>query len=47
MDAFHIAALVSAGLALCAAAVGAFGISDSDARRKCHGGELVQPSPAQ
>jgi EmrB/QacA subfamily drug resistance transporter len=47
MDAFHIAALVSAGLALCAAAVGAFGISDSDARRKCDTGELVQPSPAQ
>jgi EmrB/QacA subfamily drug resistance transporter len=47
MDAFHIAALVSAGLALCAAAVGAFGISDSDARRRCDSGELVQPSPAQ
>ena len=47
MDAFRIAMLVSAGLALCGAVVAAFGISDSDARRRCDAAEVVQPSPAR
>jgi EmrB/QacA subfamily drug resistance transporter len=47
MDGFRVAMLVSAGLALCGAAVAAFGISDADARRPCEPGELAQPSPAR
>jgi hypothetical protein len=47
MDAFRIATLVSAGLALCGAAVAAFGISDGEARRRCQPDEVVQPVPAR
>jgi cation transporter-like permease len=47
MDAFRLAMLISAGLALCGAAVAAFGISDTEARRRCGPDEVVQPTPAR
>jgi EmrB/QacA subfamily drug resistance transporter len=47
MDAFRIATLVSAGLALCGAAVAALGISDGEARRKCEPEEVARPVPAR
>jgi EmrB/QacA subfamily drug resistance transporter len=47
MDGFKVAMLVSAGLALCGAAVAAFGISDTEARRKCEPAEVARPVPAR
>jgi hypothetical protein len=44
MDAFRAAMLVSAGLALAGALVGAFGISNSEARRPTEQAEAAAAS---